>query len=220
VIKLPLKSTKPFFFALAILLGLPNTQSSCSELDQTMHPPYFSQQLLEIKMGYLFFSNSPMRRVYDKGGLDVQLCGAYPIWQITNRWSLNAYSAIEYCYLSGQSISNHQKTFLWSVPFSLGLKAAYAILPDIQYYATIGPRYFYIHQHNNSPYVDKNQSSNELGFFINTGFNCLVSDHFIIDIFGEYSCAKAHIESKKSDVYPTNAQIGAFIVGGGLGYKF
>jgi opacity protein-like surface antigen len=217
----PLFKFRTFFCSLlAISSALLATQGSCSELTQETSPRCFSQPLFEVKTGYFFFSNATMRKVYDRGGLDSQLCASYPLWNLASRWKLNAYGDIEYFYRSGKSINGHQKTSLWSIPVNIGLKPVYAINDNTQYYFSVGPRYLYIKQHNHSPYVYKNKSSNSLGLFVNTGFNYVLWNHFVIDIFGEYSCAKTHFHGGKPHVYTKAIQIGGFTFGGGLGYKF
>jgi opacity protein-like surface antigen len=176
--------------------------------------------MFEVKVGYFFFSDSKMRKIYDPGGLDLQLCTSYPVWNLTRRWTLNGYGAVEYIYASGKSINGDQKTSLWSVPINIGLKPIYAINANVDYYFAVGPRYFYLHQHNFSSYVYKNRSKNGLGFFVNTGFNYRLSDRLVIDIFGEYSYAKVHFHENESNVYTRNIQVGGFTFGGGLGYSF
>jgi len=195
-------------------------EGPCSELMQETTSCYFSRPLFEAKAGYFFFSNSKMRKIYDRDGLDIQLCGSYPLCNMTCRWTLNAYGAVEYFQRSGRSINGHQKTSLWSVPINIGLKPVYAINDNTQYYFAIGPRYSYIHQHNHSLYVYRNKSRNGLGLFVNTGFNYFLRDHFAINVFGEYSYAKTHFHSGNSRIYTRSAQIGGFTFGGGLGYEF
>ncbi len=217
----PFSKLKIFFLLLlAISSAISATQRSCSKLTQETTPCCFFQPLFEVKTGYFFFSNSKMRKVYDRGGLDIQLCASYPLWNLTSRWTLNAYGAVEYFHRSGKSINGDQKTSLWSVPINIGLKPVYAINANRQYYFAIGPRYFYIHQHNRSSYVYKDKSKNDLGFFVNTGFNYVLCDHLVIDIFGEYSYAKVHFHGGKSRVYTKSIQIGGFTFGGGIGYEF
>lgn len=205
---------------LAISSTISASEEPCSELEQETMPCCYSQPLVEVKTGYFSFTNSKLRKVFDSGGFDVQLCASYPLWNLTSSWTLNAYGAVEYFHLSGKSINEHQKTSVWSVPVNIGFKAAYTIDSDMQYYFAIGPRYFYINHHNDSEYVYKNKSENGFGFFVNTGFNYILCDHFVIDAFGEYSYAKAHFHSGKSHVYTRNIQIGGFTFGGGLGYEF
>lgn len=179
-----------------------------------------TQPLLEIKTGYFFFSDSKMRKVYDKGGLDVQLSASYPLLSLNSGWILSGYGALEYFHRSGKSINGDQKTSLWSIPINLGIKPVYAISSDMHYYFAIGPRYFYIHQHNDSPYLYRSKSKNGLGLFVNTGFNYLLEDNVVIDLFGEYSYAKMRFHGRESNVYTRRTQVGGFTLGGALGYAF
>lgn len=212
---------KTFFLSLLVTSSIVvATDGSCSELKQETIPCFFSQPLLEVKAGYFFFTNSKMQKIYNKGGLDLQLCASYPLWNLKSRWAVNVYGALEYLQRSGKSINDHQKTSLWAIPFNIGLKPVYAINANTQYYFATGPRYFYFHQHNNSSYVDKNKSRNGLGFFLNTGFNYRLCDHFMANIFGEYSYAKIHFHKSKSRVYTRNIQVGGLTFGGGFGYEF
>jgi len=207
-----------FLFASQPLCAIPLAeqfkQAGYLEICDTEHgkaaPCCFSQPLLEVKMGYFFFSNSKMRDVYDRGGLDIQMCASYPLWNLTSRWILNGYGALEYFHQLGNSINGDQKTSLWSVPVNIGLKPVYAINANTHYYFATGPRYFYLHQHNDSSYVYKNKSRNGLGFFVNTGFNYALCGHLVLDIFGEYSYGKMHFHGENTLVYTRNIQIGGF----------
>jgi opacity protein-like surface antigen len=180
----------------------------------------WSSTLFEIKTGYFSFTDHKMRKVYDRGGLDVQLSATYPLCNLTHRWKLNAYGAIEYFQKSGRSLNDHQNTSLWSIPVNIGVKPSYQINDKWHYYFAVGPRYLYIHQHNHSSYFYENRSENGLGFFVNTGLNYSLCDHFVIDIFGEYSYAKVHFHSGRSRVYTKDIQVGGFTLGGGIGYEF
>lgn len=179
-----------------------------------------SSPLFELKAGYFRFSDSKMRKIYDRGGSDIQLCASYPFGCSISGWGIDAYGAVEYFHRSGKSINGHQKTSLRSIPINIGLKPVYNINSRMQYYFAIGPRYFYLRQHNHSSYVCKNKSRNGLGLFVNTGFNYFLCERFTIDIFGEYSYAKIRFHSGESRVYTRNIQIGGFTFGGGLGWKF
>ena len=216
MVNLPFKFKTFFLSLLAISSTISATQESCSETASCC----FSQPLFEFKTGYFTFSNSKMRKIYDRGGLDIQLCASYPLCNLASRWTLNAYGALEYFQRSGKSINGNQKTSIWSIPVNIGLKQVYAINARLQYYFAIGPRYFYIHQHNRSPFVYRNRSRNGIGFFVNTGFNYVFCDHFVLDIFGEYSYGKVHFHGGRSRVYTRNIQTGGFTFGGGLGYEF
>src|SRR5271166_6591939 len=121
------------------------------------------QPILEAKAGYFFFSDSKMRKVYNDGGIDLQISGSYPLWN----W-LQLYGSVEYLQKHGKSLGGHQKTRIWAVPLSLGLQPVFTINPTVDYYFTVGPRYFFVHAHNDSSFLDRHKSQNGLGGFINT----------------------------------------------------
>lgn len=213
---------KKIFYSFLILISstIVAFPGRCNELEQKSCLFSFSQLVTELKTGYFFFSDSKMRQIYSSGGLDIQLCASYPVWSLGNKWTLHAYEAIEYFYLSGTSINGHEKTSIGAVPINIGLKPVYAFNADLHYYFTFGPRYCYIHQHNHSHYVYKNQSRHVLGFFLNTGLKYALCNHFVIDIFGEYSYAKMHFHQRDSFIYTRNIQMGGFMLGAGVGYEF
>ncbi len=173
------------------------------------------QPTIEAKAGYFFFASETMRDVYNQGGIDVQLAGAYPVWK-----GLEIYGSVEYMQKSGHSLSANQSTTIWQIPVNIGLKPVITICKEALWYFTLGPRYFYVHQHNNSSYVPRNKGKSGCGLFVNTGFNFIVWKHLLIDLFGEYSYEKVHFHTSRANVYTTGAQLSAFTFGGGLGYAF
>lgn len=185
----------------------------CSLIATTAH----ASTLVEVKAGYFFFANSTMRQVYG-GGLDTQLCASYPFWCL-NGWTLDAYGAVGYANLSGKSINDNQNTSVWWVPVSVGLKPVYAINSHLDYYFAIGPRYLYMHQHNDSAFVIKNSSADNVGFFINTGLNYKLFNRLVVDIFGEYSYVKIDVGGAPL-VYTRDMQVGGLTFGAGIGYEF
>lgn len=171
--------------------------------------------LLEVKAGYFFFTDSTMREIYNQGGLDLQLSGSYPVW----RW-LEIYASVEYLNRSGRSLNGCQKTSIWEIPVNLGLKPIITICPGIEYYLALGPRYFYVHQHNDSCYVPESLGRSGIGLFANMGFNFIVWKHLLIDIFAEYSYAPINFSCDCNNVCGQSAQVGGLTFGAGLGYAF
>lgn len=178
-------------------------------------PISYSKPMLELKVGYFFFSDSKMQKIYNHGGADVEISGSIPLW----KW-LQIYGSVEYLSRHGKSLNDHQKTSIWEIPLSLGLKPVICICSKVQYYFTLGPRYFFVHQHNNSSFVDKTITKNGLGGFVNTGFNFFPCCHLLIDVFGEYSFKKMSFHTSKLNVYGEKIQVGGFVFGIGLGYVF
>jgi hypothetical protein len=174
---------------------------------------------IEAKAGYFFFTSSPMSKVYDQGGVDVQVSGAYGGCS----W-MRIYGSVEYLQKSGYSLNAHQSTSIWEVPLSFGLQP-YATLHQgpsykVSGYLTLGPRYFFAHVHNHSDYVDHSMKQNGLGGFVNLGLLTAFSSHFLFDIFGEYSYCKLHFHSSHYATQGHSAQVGGLTFGAGMGYGF
>ncbi|MBX9744939.1 MAG: hypothetical protein K2X08_07005 [Chlamydiales bacterium] len=186
----------------------PNKTPDISIFEQT--PP-----LLEIKTSYFFFVSSQINEVYRNGGIQVQLSSSYPIWK-----GLQLYGSTGFSEAWGRSQSFHQNTSLWQLSVDIGLKPIFTIASFAQYYFSIGPRYFYAHQHNNSSYVNKVIVKNGVGLFVNTGFNFYLMSHLIIDIFGEYAYEPAHFSPSRVNVYGRSTQLSYFSFGTGISYAF
>lgn len=203
--------------SLFVLLTLMSTFGVGDEPDTPFCCETFSdpQIVAEIKGGYFFFSDAKMRKIYDQGGLDLQISGSFPVW----RW-LQIYASVEYLTRHGRSLGGNQKTRIQEVPLSLGLRPVITICTNIQYYFTLGPRYFFIHQHNSSSFVDRNVNENGFGGFVNTGFYFFPYRHLVLDIFGEYSYMRVHAHPSQTNVDGRSIQVGGFVFGAGLGYAF
>lgn len=173
------------------------------------------QPLIELKAGYFFFTDSKMQHVYDHGGYDVQISGSYPIYCF-----LHLYGSVEYLEKSGQSSGGHQRTFLWEIPLSLGLRSIFSINDNLSYYLTIGPRYFFVRVHNHSTFVPEHMHEDGCGGFANTGLLYTLCDHFTFDVFGEYSYKRLHFHSNKPNTQGHTVQVGGLTFGGGFGYSF
>lgn len=174
---------------------------------------------VELKGGYFIFADKRMRKVYDNGG-QVQLSGTLPLTNLCDGFRLDLYGSLGYQFSSGRSLGGHQKTSIWQIPVDLGLRPVFTICPELQLYATVGPRYFYIHQHNNSHYVYKDKGRSGIGLFVNTGINYFICQNWFLDIFGEYSYEKAHFHGRHSEYYTRDLQVGGYTIGAGLGYQF
>lgn len=177
--------------------------------------PFEERPQLEWKTGYFYFADAKMRKIYPNGGLDLQLTGSYPVWR-----SIHAYISVEYLSRSGKSLNGHQRTSLWMLPINAGFKGILPVSKRALPYFSFGPRYFFLHQHNQSSYVEKTVCRNGIGFFANTGVDFIISDYAIIDIFGEYSYAITHPTPPRDFVYGEQGQIGGLTFGVGLGYLF
>ncbi len=196
------------------------TQGFCQEEKPTPRKPECCVPCkvpgtLEAKVGYFYFADSKMRKIYNEGGWDVQLTGTYPLW----RW-LSLYGSVEGSKRWGKSLNAKEKTSIWQIPLSLGLQPKFKIASFAYYYFTLGPRYFFLGTNNHSPYMDKHLHAQGFGGFVNTGFQFLPKKHFLIDLFGEYSYERAHTDPSHANTFGRHIQVGGFTFGLGLGYSF
>lgn len=169
----------------------------------------------EAKVGYFLFADSKMNKVFDKGGLDLQLTGTYPLWN-----GLDLYASLEYFGKHGKSLGGHQRTSLWGIPFSMGLKMKIASYSLLRSYFTIGPRYLFLHMHNHSQYVKKNLERNGIGGFANVGLEYDLSNCLLLDVFAEASYIRMRFHSSNRNNYNETRQVGGYTFGGGLTYAF
>jgi hypothetical protein len=171
---------------------------------------------LEVKPSYFFFPVSPMKDIYDHGGFEIQGSASIPVCNY-----LDFYGSIGYRRASGHALNTCEKTSLTVVPIDIGLKPIFNFCERFSYFFALGPRFFYFHQHNNSPYVDCSINGGGVGLFVNTGFNVLFADCFLLGIFGEYSYEKKTICPKMPNVFSNGSvQLGGLAFGVSLGYAF
>lgn len=175
----------------------------------------FCHSLAEVKTGYFFFTDSEMRRVYNQGGVDVQLCGTQPIYQC-----IELYGSIEYLRRWGHSEGCHERTSIWALPVSIGLRSTLPIRNLAEIYAGIGPRYFFVHGNNDSCFVPRKIDASGCGGFINTGVLFNLCYGFKLDLFVDASYKQLHFSSSKACTTGHTAQVGGVTVGGGLGTCF
>lgn len=168
-----------------------------------------------IKAGYFTFSGSKMRKIYDQGGIDVQLSGSYPFGT-----RVQLYGAIEYLEKQGRSLHGREATRIFLVPFSFGIQPMFEWGSNIHYYMTLGPRFFILCQKNFSAYVDKHVTEGGAGAFANTGLHLFFYEKFFFDLFAEYSYLRVKHLSYQEKVYSQSVQVGGYTFGLGLGFKF
>ena len=172
--------------------------------------------LLEIKPSYFFFSSSLIKHIYHKGCFEIQGSLSIPVCDY-----VDFYGSVGYRKTQGRAFNTCEKTTLSVLPVDIGLRPIFKLCKCLYYSFAIGPRFFRLHQHNNSPYVDCKIKGNGVGFFAYSDITASVSDCVLFGIFGEYSYEKKKLCSKMQNVYSNGKiQIGGFACGVTLGYIF
>ena len=181
---------------------------------QSLHAE-IPQAWLELKPGYFFFANHTLRKIYH-GGFEIQGSASYPLGEV-----IALYGSLGYLQAKGKSLQGNQKTTISQMPFDVGLRAIARFGEYVKGYLSIGPRYFYFHQHNDSTYVDRDIRRSGIGFFINGGCNFIKNDRFLLGIFGEYGFEQKSFTSTLPNVYGRQGiQIGGFTFGASVGCVF
>lgn len=165
---------------------------------------YGSSVLNEFKMGYFRFADKKLRQRYNDGLLDLQLTSSINFWK-----RLYAYVGVEYVESDGRIPKSHTKIKIRMLPVSLGVQYMKPITYDLNYYFTIGGRYFFVHQWTHS----RSLTHRGLGGFANTGFIYYLNYHLVFDIFGEYSIKKMHFHDMGG-----SERVGGLTLGAGIGY--
>ena len=171
---------------------------------------------LEIKPSYFIFSTSQMNDIYDDNGFEIQGSLSVPVCDY-----FDLYGSFGYRQAEGHALNSCAKTTLTVIPVDIGVKPIFNFCERFYYFFAIGPRYFYFHQHNRSPYVDCMIDGSGIGLFVNTGFTILLAEHLLIGIFAEYSYEKKAICPTMPNVLSGGSvQGGGFACGVSVGYAF
>lgn len=174
-----------------------------------------SPSWLEVKPGYFFFSNHTLRKIYH-GGFEIQGSGTFSLYG-----PIALYASLGYLRAKGKSLHVHEKTSIVQVPLDLGARAIADFNECLKGYMSIGPRFFYFHQRNDSIYVDRNIRRTGFGFFVNAGLNVINHDCFLVGLFGEYAFQQKSFRSNMPNVYGRrDLQIGGFTFGASVGIVF
>ncbi len=190
-----------------------SSDSMDEEVEMICRPLYGNFILAEFKMGYFRFGDRHLRHMYGKGVLDLQLASSFRVWK-----PLYLYAAAEYIGANGRTLGGHERTKIRLVPLSLGLQYILLITYDLKYYLTAGPRAFHFHQKNHSRGLPSTVNKWGCGGFFNTGFMYHLSEHIIIDFFGEYSYGRMHFKTDRGNVKGNSLQVGGLTLGAGIGY--
>lgn len=170
---------------------------------------------IDLRAGYFRFLDSTLNDMYNKGGIDVQLCGAYPVYE-----QLQVYGAVEYFHRSGHPLDSDASTHVNGIPFSAGLQWMHDFYQSAKVYLSIGPRLSLLYFNDNTTYETPTFSTTNFGGFGNLGFLVDIGANFCIDIFGEYSYLTANFPKKVVSDHDSKPQVGGYCLGGGIAYKF
>lgn len=182
--------------------------------------------MLEVRTSYFYPTSHKFRSIFGDGNVNYQLNTTFPVYYGKNVWvqGIDIWFAVDYFHKNGHTKPLHDRTSISIVPITIGLKYFFPALgkvAPVNFYLGSGLKYFFVHTHDNNPYVKRILNVNGAGGVFETGFTTTFVKHLVLDVFASYSIKKfdapsvhnAAVKAKSFDVSNVN-------VGLGLGYKF
>jgi outer membrane protein W len=194
-----------------------------SNYTQAYTPPSFDDVIVEFRTSYFYPSSSRFRQIFDRQRINYQLTGSFPICHAW--WSrLNLWTAVNYLSLEGRSTGIGDRTSLRMIPVTLGLKY---FLPSLcckgspDFYIAGGMKYYFVHNYNDSNYVQKSIDRKGWGGVAEVGCLFSIRDCYVLDLFAAYSFKSFHGPSSSNPyVISSRMKLDGFDIGVGVGYRF
>ena len=187
--------------------------------------PTLDNFIIEFRPNYFHPLSSHFRTLFS-GGIDYQLTISCPVYWGENAWmrGINIFAAGDYYSRNGHSTFMKNKTSISIVPVTLGLKYFFPALGDpipVTFYVASGMKYYFVHTHNKSHFVQKNIHVNGMGGMVESGVIAVFREHLVFDLFvsgsfktlGPPSVSGSSSKGSRLNVSSINA-------GGGIGYKY
>lgn len=209
------KSLLLFLIATTSILAETDTANSCTKQVTEDSRHWF----VDANVGYFYPFSHTLRQVI-AGSVDYQL-------QLTYKWSKHwgAFVGGDFFYNTGHSTGTHEKTSLWILPISVGVKAFGTLWAKqdftqvVQGYVLLAPRWYYIHSSNDSSTVDRHTNGQGFGGVGGLGLSYLFHQ-FTVNAFTNFSFGNLHAHSNKHNVKAPNTQIGGMVIGAGIGWNY
>jgi len=123
-------------------------------------------------------------------------------------------------FADANTIQSEPKAKIYHLFFGLGVKAQMNFSNDANIFLKAGPSLMYYHRKQNLPATPSTISKTGFGATIGTGIQAPIKNNFYITIFGDYMFNEKTVKNPK---YPTRSKrinLGGFLTGLGLQYKF
>lgn len=170
--------------------------------------------LSEVRAAYYYPTDSRFRDIYSNAGL-------YSFETSVQTYKkLYSWTSIGFLYTSGNSLGEEDSTELYMVPIGLGLKYFFHYR-RVKPYLGGGLLTSYVHIHNDSAYVERNQSDWVIGGIVKTGLLADLSEAVFLDFFMDYTYLSKNFDSSSHRyVITRKGNLSGLSFGAGLGYRF
>lgn len=169
---------------------------------------------LEIRAGYFLPQDKLMRKVYNNGGMEAEIEGAYRIVKELRTWvNISAF------YKKGFSEGLDTPTSIQVYPLSIGFKYSFNLFKSAFLYLGVGPSNSWVIICDHSSYVKQRIVKNGWGITTKSGLSYYFSKHVLLDVFADYSYTKISPISYQG-VQSQSLNIGGLRTGMALGVYF
>lgn len=170
--------------------------------------------LPEIRAAYNYETDHLTRDIYGSGAL----------YNFEFNLKIDEHSmpfvSLGYLHQNGKSLGGNDSTTLNLIPIDIGYKYVF-LTKNIQPYLGLAMDISYIHLKNESPYVQKTQTTWGVGIKPKSGVLFFPTERFFIDLFLDYTYLPVSFsQDGKLLVYNKKVDLSSLSIGGGVGYKF
>lgn len=191
---------------------------------------------LELRGAYYHIPSKTVKNIYSSHWIDYQVEAAKRVHPFIEVWG-----GVCWAYKQGNTTRIYgsykdefkDRTRMYILPISLGLKGIYSILPCVDIYAGAGVCYSFLKIKNfckerysefglsHSPFK-KAIYRNQFGGVFKIGVQFAMSTSTFLDIFVDYNIQSFHMTHKRDlrDIFKHDANCSGFKVGAGFGVYF
>jgi len=173
-----------------------------------------------LKNGYFVPQEKVLRDIFDRkggvGGYWVEGAVRYEFWK-----KLNAELSGSYFERKGIALCGNECTEVKIPTLGLGLKYFFECNNWLSFFLGGGLRVFFYREKNYSQYVQQCVNETVAGGMVNLGVEFDVYKGLFIDLFADYNGGKTNLNCNKCcSSSCCDINVGGFVGGIGLGYKF
>jgi len=173
---------------------------------------------LQFRTGYLNLKDNRARKIYNNGGIEVEVEAATQIL-----CGLDLWGNVNYFWKNGHSIGLKEPTHLDLYNLSLGLKRIFSLSPPdcFFFYLGLGATMGFLRVKDHSDFVEKHRDKTIFGGVAKSGFLYFFNCSFFLDLFTDYYYQPSHFKGDRSrNIIGNDPDLGGFRFGLGLGGMF
>lgn len=209
-----MKKIKALFFTLlSLAFPFESLHADCFSFD-------CGKWQTEFRVAYYAPQSDRFQKVYGDSLVDYQFELSKPFY-----FNWDVWLDVSVATKKGESSYFHDRTRIWIVPISLGLRYQFELCDFWNLYLGAGFNYSYVQLHDDSYYVKRHVSDWNFGGLFKVGLKKEFCGCYLVDLFVDYLAQdfdpdKKHRSSSYGYVEKHRLNVSGFKAGIGLGYQF